>query len=272
VSGPGVNSLKTETTEIIIVTASAAVCISVLLLNVYVLHMSVLLDAIALLSLFIPYLIYRNIVVHRVKKLELIFTNFLLDLSSIMETRVSLIQAMPSIYERDYGELTKYVRRLHIDTSWGMPFFDAFVKMGKKTKSALIEKSISVVMGTFVSGGDLKKIFNAIGKHTKEITNIKRTVRSRVKIISITCYFVFSTLLFSMYIIKKNFIPSFVSFGSFGASVVEEFDTLSLHLILIQSIFAGLITGQMAEDSIFAGVKHSLILVCISLIAYGLLL
>lgn len=231
--------------------------------------------SVSFMVLIFPYFVYRSIVAARIKKLEDIFTAFLLDLGSIMETRISLMQAMPSIYDRDYGKLTHYVKRLHINTSWGMPFFDAFVKMGRDTKSDLINKSINVVMGTFVSGGDLKRIFSAIGTHIKEITKIKDAVSSRVKIISITCYFIFGCLLFSMYIIKTNFLPAFSGlggggFGAIDAKLLDSFDTLSFHLIMIQSLFAGLVTGQLAEDSVFAGVKHSIVLVAISVIMYSL--
>lgn len=249
--------------------AISVVAFAILFTLSFFIEKSTVVLSVSVLTLIFPYFVYRSIISNRVKKLDDMFTNLLMDLSSIMETRISLTQAMPAIYERDYGPLTKFVKRLHIETSWNVPFFDAFMKMGRDTKSGLIKKSINVVMGTFVSGGDLKRIFTAIGSHTKEIMKIKQTVKGRVNIISITCYMIFGCLIISMYIIKSNFLSAFAGFGTISRSLVEEFNTLSFHLIILQSAFAGLITGQIAEDSIFAGVKHSLILVSISIIAYS---
>lgn len=259
-----------EKPELAIIAVSVASFAVVALLNLYFFN-TMILYAVASMFLIFPYLAYRSIIAGRVRALEEAFTTLLLDLGSIMETRISLMQAMSSIYERDYGELTEYVRQIHKDISWGVPFFDAFVKMGKKTKSELVNRSISVVMGTFVSGGDLKKIFSAIGTHTKEIMNIRETIKGRVNVIIITCYIIFFCLLFSMFLVRNNFVSSFASFGTVSQSLVEEFDDISLHLMLVESVFAGLITGQMAENSIFSGVKHSLILVSISLIVFGVL-
>jgi len=182
------------------------------------------------------------------------------------------MQAMPSIYKRDYGILSKYIRRLHIESSWGIPFFDAFIKMGRATKSKMVNKSISAVMGTFLSGGDLKRIFSAIGLHAREIRKIKESIRGRVKIITITCYLIFSCLLFSVYIIATTFLPSIAEMMDVATFSVEDFKTLIFHLMLIQSLFAGLIAGQMAEGSIFSGVKHSIILVIITIAFYSILL
>ncbi len=257
-------------TEYVILAISAVVFVALITMNYVFLKGNNIMTTISVLCLVFPYFLYQGVITTRRKKLETSFTNFLLDLGSIMETRVSLMQAMPSVYERDYGALTPHIKRLHIETSWGVPFFDAFVKVGRKCKSTLVKKSISAILGTFVSGGDLKRIFHAIGLHANEMMNIRETVRSRVRVITFTCYLIFSCLVISVMIIRKNFIPSFVSFGAVTKEMLIDFNTLTFHLMLIQSVFTGLITGQMAESSMVAGVKHSLVLCSITILIYGL--
>lgn len=254
-----------EKNEIIILTISTLIFLVLLALNLLFFRNSILF-ALSILILIFPYLIYKNIAISKEKKLDKLFTNFLLDLGSIMETRISLMQALPSVCERDYGILTNYIRKLHREISWGVPFFDAFVKIGKETKSKIINKSISVIISAFVSGGDLKKIFQAIGHHTNEIMRIKEAIKSRTRTITLTCYLIFFCLLFTILMIRKTFLPMFIEQGA----NVEELSNIIFHLLLVQSIFAGLITGQMAEDNIFSGVKHSIILSVIAIVAYGL--
>jgi flagellar protein FlaJ len=254
-----------ETKEIIILVVSAIVFLFLLVLN-FLFFKNVMILAISILVLFFPYFLYKSIVTNREKKLDKLFTNFLLDLGSIMETRISLMQAMPSVCERDYGILTKHIKKLNAEISWGVPFLDAFIKFGKKTKSKLIDKSISVIISTFVSGGDLKKIFYAIGHHTNELMKIKETIKSRIRTITLTCYLIFFCLLFTILMIRKTFMPMFVTQGT----NVEEISSIIFHLLLVQAVFAGLITGQMAENNVFIGVKHSIILAVITVIVYGL--
>jgi len=204
----------------------------------------------------------------KIRKLDESFTDFLLDLGSIMETKISLIQALESVSKRDYGTLTEYIKKLNTEISWGTPFLDAFVKIGKATKSKLVDKSISVIVSTFVSGGDLKKVFYAIGHHTEEMMKIKDRIRSRGRVATSTCYVIFFCLLFTVFIIRTTFLPTFTEMGV----GVEGMDTLIFHLLIIQSAFAGLVVGQMAENSIFTGVKHSAVLLVITILVFGVLL
>jgi flagellar protein FlaJ len=238
-----------------------------LLLNFLFLNNNVI-WAVSILSLVFPYLFYRSIVVGRRTKLDSLFTNFLLDLGSIMETKISLMQAVSSVSKRDYGALTKYLKKLNTEISWGMPFLDAFIKMGRETKSKLVDKSVSVVVSTFVSGGDLKKIFNAIGHHTREIMKIKDRIRSTTRVTTMTCYMIFFCLLFTVVMIQKTFMPTFADMGV----NIEGLSNLIFHMLLIQSMFAGLVTGQMAENNVFTGVKHSAILIAITIVVFTLIL
>lgn len=254
-----------EKIEIIILAASVTAFAVIFALNFLYFNNNIVLAS-SVLCLLFPYLLYRSSISNREKKLDSLFTTFLFDLGSIMETRISLMQAMPSVSERDYGILTKYIKKLSTQISWGVPFLDAFVKIGKETKSKLINKSISVIISTFVSGGDLKKIFYAIGQHTNELMKIKEAIKSRTRVIVFTCYLIFFCLLFTLIMIRKTFIPMFVAQGI----KVEEISNIIFHLLIVQSVFAGLITGQMAENNVFSGVKHSIILTVITIFAFGL--
>jgi flagellar protein FlaJ len=255
-----------EKVEIIILMVSAILFMLLLALNFLFLNNTIIL-ALSVLFLLFPYLLYKSTIASREKKLDKLFTNFLLDLGSVMETRISLMQAMPSVCERDYGILTKYIKKLNAEISWGVPFLDAFIKIGRETKSKLINKSISVIISAFVSGGDLKRIFYAIGHHTNELMKIKETIKSRTRVITLTCYLIFFCLLFTLLMIRKTFIPMFVEQGAMN---VEEMSNIIFHMLIVQAIFAGLVAGQMGENSIFMGVKHSLILTLITVIVYGL--
>ncbi len=256
--------------EIFIIIGSAIAFIAITYINYTYFGGTNVIAGVSLLTSIAPYLIYKSIRAARAKKMEDIFNNFLFDLGNIMETKISLVQAMGSMRERDYGILSPYIKKLYVDISWGVPFFDAFVKMGKSTKSKLIDKSISVIIGSFVSGGNLKKIFNAVGLHVRELTKVKETVRSKVKTIIITTYLIFFGLLFSLIIIKENFLPALTTISKSNEALLSDTNQLLFYLIIIQAFFAGIVTGEMAEGNAFVGVKHSLVLVSMAIIVYGL--
>ena len=49
-------------------------------------------------------------------------------------------------------------------------------------------------------------------------------------------------------------------------------DRLLYHACLVQALFSGLIAGQMGESSLAAGVKHSCILLIISLVTFNFII
>jgi flagellar protein FlaJ len=54
-----------------------------------------------------------------------------------------------------------------------------------------------------------------------------------------------------------------------GSVPVKSLDRLLYHACLVQALFSGLIAGQMGESSISAGVKHSCVLLIITLVAFN---
>jgi flagellar protein FlaJ len=53
---------------------------------------------------------------------------------------------------------------------------------------------------------------------------------------------------------------------------VVTFGRLLYHACIIQALFSGLIAGQMGESSLAAGVKHSCVLLVISLVTFNFIL
>jgi hypothetical protein len=60
-------------------------------------------------------------------------------------------------------------------------------------------------------------------------------------------------------------------FGSETGSIGCYYLALFFSISIIQSLMGGLVAGQIGEGSVIAGIKHSLILVCITLGAFFIL-
>lgn len=60
-------------------------------------------------------------------------------------------------------------------------------------------------------------------------------------------------------------------FGSEASSIGCYYLALFFSMSVIQSMMGGLVAGQIGEGSVIAGIKHSLILVCISIAAFFIL-
>jgi flagellar protein FlaJ len=67
-------------------------------------------------------------------------------------------------------------------------------------------------------------------------------------------------------------VPSSGILSGIGSIPVQTINRILYHACLIQALFSGLIAGQMGESSLAAGVKHSCVLLLISLVAFNFVL
>ena len=57
-----------------------------------------------------------------------------------------------------------------------------------------------------------------------------------------------------------------------GSVPIKALDRLLYHACLVQALFSGLIAGQMGEASLSSGVKHSCVLLIITLVTFNFVL
>jgi flagellar protein FlaJ len=211
------------------------------------------------------FLFYRKIQI-----LERQFSVFLLDLANLMETDITLPRAIKSLSNKDYGKLTKYIQKLNKKISWSKSFPKAFIETAEETKSDLIKKSVSVIIGGYEAGGDIKKMFKSISVHIKEIINIRSKRYAESKTIEVTCYIIFICLLFGSVAIRKFFTNPLTEFSSLNPVSLQDYKVQLFHLAIIQSIATGLIIGQISENNLFAGFRHSVMFLLITFFVFGI--
>lgn len=94
-------------------------------------------------------------------------------------------------------------------------------------------------------------------------------------IYGIIIYISFMVFLVVVFILSAQFLPAFsaaagkgsgaqVSGASIAAFSVDEFTTVFFHAALVQGIGGGLVSGIMQQGHPLSGLKHAVIMTCIS--------
>jgi len=65
-----------------------------------------------------------------------------------------------------------------------------------------------------------------------------------------------------------SFLYGICNLFGLGSGNECYYRSIFLSMTLVQGMFAGLVAGQIGEESVFAGIKHSLIMVGIGFVAY----
>jgi len=249
---------------------------------------------ITFLILIIPSFVYYYKQYKNVIHYEDAFPDFLSDLHSIMGSQLPLPTALKIIKNSDYGPLSKLINKLNNRIELGVPFPEAFKKLGEETKSDSIKSAITVLISAYKAGGGrLSQIFGATAFNFRHIRNLKKKRMSELQIHIISGYIIFIVFLGVLVILNNSlFVEAakaqtpFMGNASSGISIPgvsqavtsaarehirSRFTDIMFYLFLIQAFFSGISIGELTEGNFMAGLKHAVILMVIALFAANFL-
>lgn len=225
------------------------------------------------------------------------FPDFLSELHSIMGSQLPLPQALRIISNSDFGKLSALVRKMNNRITMGVPFHEAFITLGKETKSKSIASAISVlVSGYKAGGGRIAKMFEATANNFRQLRSMKQDRKSELQVHVITGYIIFFVFLLVLVLLNnslfsanpeagismfganesvavegvEDIVSRLQNIGDTGASQ-SKFTDLLFYLFFIQAFFSGISIGELTEGSFIGGLKHSVAMMLIALIATAFL-
>jgi len=209
------------------------------------------------------------------KQIEQQFIVFIRDVSDSIKSGMTLPMALNHCSKRDYLELSKHVRRLASQMEWGIPFKKALSTFANNTHSSLVGRAVATIIATYKIGGKISDTLDAVSKSLVTINKIKKERTTAIYSQIVTSYIIFFVFIGILVILQVFLIPNLAIQGEDILSLNDEgevptpemFSGSFTAFIVIQGFFAGLATGKMAEGSLVAGLKHSLLLI---IIGYGI--
>ena len=234
----------------------------------------------AMVAIVPPFLIFYGR--YRIsKEIEEQFIIFIIDLTEAIDSGMTLPIALKHVSKKDYRSMSPYVKEIESKVEWGIPFEKSLKIFSEKVKSTPIKRSVSTIIETYKVGGKISDTLRAIGQSLIEINKIRQERSASVQSELVTSYMIFFIFIFILLILKSFLLPSFgamqMSPNLMGeeksASVMpmELYTQTFVNFILVQGFFAGLATGKMAEGSMIAGLKHSIVLIVLGYTIFSLL-
>ena len=233
---------------------------------------------VAAVVLFAPLGIIKYAEVTKVKQHEEAFPQFISDMVKSVRSGMTLPQAIRNLAENEYGALTPQVRKLNAQLEWGIPFSTSFLNFTKETKSRLIQRIGSTIIESHQFGGNIIEVFESISETALEIENLREERKLFLNSQMISGYIIFFVFLVVLIGLQKFLVPALSGMQPIGEESVdvqqtasqlnEEYKSIFRNLIILQGLFAGLVTGKMAEGAMAAGLKHSGIMVLLGVFIF----
>lgn len=196
----------------------------------------------------------------RGKQIEQQFVIFIRDITDSINSGMTLPTALEHCSRKDYLALSPLINDMVAQVQWGVPFRKALKIFARKTRSVPIKRAVTTIIETYKIGGKVSDTLNAVGDSLIEIGKIKEERTASVHSQIITSYLIYFVFIFILVILQTFLIPALSDIPGEGAESPISSNSF-INFIMVQGFFAGLVTGKMAEGSVVAGFKHSILLI-----------
>jgi len=205
---------------------------------------------------------------------EAMLPSFVLDLAEIRKTGLAPEKCIEQLATRNYGTLTKYVRRMATQVSWGVPLNKVLADFGKDLKSWYVRSIGFILLEVVEVGGGTVGLFGSLAdfaQKTKELEKERRSMfRPYIFLPYIGAILTVATTVLIITMLTTQLAA--LTAQAAGTSIVKvntdpkELTEIMLLAAVFQGWMMGIVGGKMAEWSIGAGYKHATALAVISLI------
>jgi len=203
------------------------------------------------------------------RSLEKELPEFIRDVAEGRKTGLSPEVAIERLGGRHYGVLSKHVKKMGAQLSWGVSL-STVVSTFTSAVGSWITKAIGVLLIEVVDvGGGTIRSFADMADFTRGINEMEGERRAALR------PFVFITYIAGVMVIITTFILVYLlnapAISGIGSSSAPQVDPSVIDLLLTTAVFdsfiIGIVAGKMGESGVTDGFKHSIFLVIASLIA-----
>lgn len=227
---------------------------------------------VTLLVLFIPYIIFHELEIRRVRQIEDQVPEFLKRLASINGTGILLADAIAITAQSNMGRLKPEIKYTVADIRWNSNLVDALRRFEARIRTNMTRRSLTLIAKASESTGDIHQVISTVAEDADIERNLKKERSSEMFIYVFIIFVTFFVFLVIVYVLAAFFMPALdgssnpaMSMGSFD---LEEYNLLFFHAALLQGFGSGLVAGKMGAANISSGLKHSLAMMSVSYILF----
>ncbi|HMB45243.1 MAG TPA: type II secretion system F family protein [Candidatus Methanoperedens sp.] len=232
---------------------------------------------ISVLILFVPFLLFYEKQTRHIKAIEDSMPVFLRRMAAINDVGMPLSDAIRSIAKINLGVLSTEIKLMYKDIVWSNSVLDALTKFERRVKTISISRIITLITKASESTGNIKETLRVAANEATLADKLKTQKFTVLFSYLIVVYMSFAVFLLVLYVFATMFLPKIPDVSSIEGSGMlminarkVEYTLLFMHASVIQGFFSGIIVGQMMGESVYDGLKHSMIMMTIAYLFFVL--
>ncbi|MEM5794507.1 MAG: type II secretion system F family protein [Candidatus Aenigmatarchaeota archaeon] len=266
-----------------------------------VLGNSIILSAFAIAG---PLFFFRYMKTREIKEMEEKFPFFLRDVIEALRSGSPLHTSVILASKYEYGKLTPEIKKMASQISWGMSFdkvLDQFAERVRASKRLTVVSKI--IKEAYLSGGDIISTLETVAENMTILDDYEKERKSLLSQYVVLMYIINFLFIGIVVGINRLMVPIFkvetvgqlemiglqnpcafcsqlsCVFCDILGSIASVFNlgniralenmgsyytSLFFLMAIVESIFCGLVAGEISEGSAIAGLKHSIIMAIIT--------
>ncbi|AKB76943.1 hypothetical protein MSHOH_0460 [Methanosarcina horonobensis HB-1 = JCM 15518] len=227
---------------------------------------------VTLLVLFIPYIIFHELEVRKIRQIEDQVPEFLKRLASINGTGILLADAIAITAQSNMGRLKSEIKRTVADIRWNSNLVEALKHFETRIRTNMTRRSLTLIAKASESTGDIHQVISTVADDADIEKNLKKERSAEMFIYVFIIFVTFCVFLVIVYVLAAFFLPALDGSSnpamSMGGFDLKEYTLLFFHAALLQGFGSGLVAGKMGSGSISSGLKHSLAMMSVSYVLF----
>ncbi len=210
----------------------------------------------------IPSLIYAE---HIAREYTIIngITRFIRDLVEVRKTGLPPEKSIIELSSRDYGVFSKYLKKIALELTLGVPLRKIIEELFKKIKPWRAKVLLFILTDSIEVGGGTVDVLENLAWFAESIEAIEAEKKRSMRTLMIVPYLgavltAFTIVFMAVYMGR---IP--LASGQFRAAASTVLPSIVLNTYLM-----GLVAGKVGSGSVAAGFKHALILTLVTMLFF----
>ncbi|WP_049982198.1 type II secretion system F family protein [Halorubrum sp. BV1] len=227
----------------------------------------------------------------RVRRREAAVPDFLDRLASVNEAGTSVVGGIRRVADSNLEALTADVQRTRRDIDWGADVATALRRLKRRVRSPMVSRAVTLVSNAMYASGDIGPVLRIAADEARATWSLRRERRQVMLTYLVVIYISFFVFLGIIAALSVSFIPAVESavpssgtptsgglpggqsgivdgLGDIDAFAYEQ---LFFHAAAVQALCSGLVAGQLGEGSVRDGVKHVVVLLVVTLVAFAVI-
>ncbi len=217
----------------------------------------------------------------REREKEEMFLEFSRNLAESVKSGTPISKSIINLRNKSYSSLTPHVVKLSNQIELGIPVKKAFSTFSEDIGSKVVTRAITLITEAEKSGGNIEVILDSVAKSVAMVDKLRKERKVAVYNLVVQGYVIFLLFLVTIIIVQFKILPITTEMpatesdlgGIISSEKVnpEELADSFLYLLLAQGFFTGLVIGKLSEGSLKPGIKHSFILMALSLLVSSIM-